>query len=37
MEGTYKGNDKLIFGLVLGIITYWLFAQALLNTVPAIQ
>jgi DHA2 family multidrug resistance protein-like MFS transporter len=37
MEGTYKGNDKLIVGLVLGIITYWLFAQALLNTVPAIQ
>ena len=37
MEGTYKGNDKLILGLVLGIITYWLFAQALLNTVPDIQ
>jgi DHA2 family multidrug resistance protein-like MFS transporter len=37
MEGTYKGNDKLILGIVLGIITYWLFAQALLNTVPDIQ
>ena len=37
MEDSYKGNDKLILGLVLGIITYWLFAQALLNTVPAIQ
>lgn len=37
MEGTYKGNDRLLIGLVLGIISYWLFAQALLNTVPDIQ
>ena len=37
MEGTYKGNDKLLISLVLGIISYWLFAQALLNTVPDIQ
>lgn len=37
MEGTYKGNDKLILGIVLGILTYWLFAQSLLNTVPDIQ
>lgn len=37
MEDSYKGSDRLIFGIGVGILTYWLFAQALLNTVPAIQ
>lgn len=33
----YQGDDKLILGLVLSIITFWLFAQSVLNVVPAIQ
>ena len=37
MEESYKGNDRLIFGIGVGILTYWLFSQALLNTVPDVQ
>lgn len=33
----YKGSDKLIWGIVLGVITFWLFAQSLVNVVPDIQ
>ncbi|MGV3042541.1 MFS transporter [Staphylococcus rostri] len=34
---TYQGDNKLILGIVLGVITFWLFAQSLLNVVPALQ
>lgn len=34
---SYQGNDRLIFAIVLGVITFWLFAQSLLNTVPAVE
>ncbi|MCS4485795.1 MFS transporter [Staphylococcus americanisciuri] len=34
---TYRGDNKLILGIVLGVITFWLFAQSLLNVVPALQ
>lgn len=34
---TYKGDNKLILGIVLGVITFWLFAQSLLNVVPTLQ
>ena len=27
----YKGNDKLLFGIILGILAFWLFAQTTLN------
>lgn len=27
----FKGNDKLLFGIILGVITFWLFAQTTLN------
>jgi len=27
MAQAYRGNDKLIFGIVLAVITFWLFAQ----------
>ncbi|MFC4024470.1 MFS transporter [Oceanobacillus longus] len=38
MEATnYKGTDKMIFGIVFGVITFWLFAQAMVNIVPAVQ
>lgn len=38
MEATsYKGTNKLIVGIVFGVITYWLFAQSMVNVVPAVQ
>ncbi|WP_067729562.1 MFS transporter [Oceanobacillus damuensis] len=38
MEATnYKGTDKMIIGIVFGVITFWLFAQAMVNIVPAVQ
>ena len=33
----YKGTNKLIIGIVFGVITFWLFAQAMVNIVPAVQ
>jgi len=37
MESTYKGTNKMIIGIVFGVITFWLFAQAMVNIVPAVQ
>ncbi|MFC4025761.1 MFS transporter [Oceanobacillus longus] len=37
METTYKGTNKLLTGIVFGVITFWLFAQAMVNIVPAVQ
>jgi len=37
MDTNYKGTDKLITGIVFGVITFWLFAQAMVNVVPAVQ
>lgn len=37
METTYKGTNKMITGIVFGVLTFWLFAQAMVNVVPAIQ
>jgi MFS transporter, DHA2 family, multidrug resistance protein len=34
---TYKGTNKMIIGIVFGVITFWLFAQAMVNIVPAVQ
>lgn len=31
---TFKGNDSALFGIVLGVITFWLFAQTTLNIGP---
>lgn len=33
----YKGSNKMIIGIVFGVITFWLFAQAMVNIVPAVQ
>ncbi|MBI5974835.1 MFS transporter [Staphylococcus canis] len=33
----YHGDNKLLLGIVLGVITFWLFAQSLLNVVPPLQ
>ncbi len=27
----YKGNDKLLFGIILGVLAFWFFAQSTLN------
>lgn len=37
METVYKGTDKMITGIVFGVITFWLFAQAMVNVVPDVQ
>ena len=37
METQYKGNNRLILGIVSGVVTFWLFAQTMVNIVPAIQ
>ena len=34
---SYQGDNKLILGIVLGVVTFWLFAQSLLNIVPTLQ
>ena len=26
-----QGNDKLLFGIILGVLAFWLFAQITLN------
>ena len=31
----YRGNDKLLFGIILGVLAFWLFAQTTLNIAPA--
>ncbi|QHS21469.1 MFS transporter [Virgibacillus sp. MSP4-1] len=36
-ETTYKGTNKMIIGIVFGVITFWLFAQAMVNIVPAVR
>lgn len=28
------GNDKLLFGMILGVVAFWLFAQTMLNIGP---
>src|SRR3954447_2887023 len=31
----YRGNDKLLYGIILGVLAFWLFAQTTLNIAPA--
>lgn len=33
----YMGNDRLLFGMIMGVIAFWLFAQTTLNIAPAMQ
>ena len=28
----FVGNDRLLFGMILGVLAFWLFAQTTLNT-----
>ncbi len=30
----FQGNDRLLFAIILGVITFWLFAQTTLNIAP---
>lgn len=30
-KASYQGNDKLLFGIILGVLAFWLFAQTILN------
>ena len=31
----HRGNDTLLFGIILGVLAFWLFAQTTLNIAPA--
>ena len=31
----YRGDDTLLFGIILGVLAFWLFAQTTLNIAPA--
>lgn len=33
----FQGNNRLLTGMVLGVLTFWLFYQSVFNAVPAIQ
>lgn len=33
----YKGTNRLLIGIVLSVLSYWLFAQSLLNMAPDVQ
>lgn len=35
VSGSYRGDDKLLFGIILGVLAFWLFAQTTLNIAPA--
>lgn len=34
---TFKGDNRLLLGIFLAVITFWLFAQSLVNIVPDLQ
>ena len=34
---TYEGTNRLILGIVLAVVTFWLFAQTTLNIAPAMR
>ncbi len=31
---TFRGNDRLLLGIILSVVTFWLFAQTALNIAP---
>ena len=33
-KAKYLGNDRLLFGIILGVLAFWLFAQTTLNIAP---
>ncbi|PTI40193.1 MFS transporter [Staphylococcus casei] len=36
-ETDFKGNGRLLTGIVLGVITFWLFSSSLVNIVPTLK
>lgn len=34
---TYKGTNKMLVGIVFSVLTFWLFAQTLVNLIPEVQ
>jgi DHA2 family multidrug resistance protein-like MFS transporter len=34
MQQSYKGNDRLLSGIIMGVVGFWLFAQTTLNVAP---
>ncbi len=36
-QTTYKGGNKLLIGIVLAVLAFWLFAQSILNMAPDVQ
>lgn len=33
----FQGNDKLLFGIIMGVVAFWMFAQTTLNIAPDMQ
>lgn len=33
-DETYRGSDRLLYGIILGVLAFWLFAQTTLNIAP---
>lgn len=36
-ETQYVGTDRLLAGMVLSVLTFWLFAQSVINVVPVVK
>ena len=36
-EAPYVGTDRLLAGIVLSVLTFWLFAQSVINVVPVVK
>lgn len=36
-ETPYVGTDRLLAGIVLSVLTFWLFAQSVINVVPVVK
>ncbi|PTE44302.1 MFS transporter [Staphylococcus equorum] len=36
-DQSFEGDNRLLLGVFLGVITFWLFAQSLVNIVPDLQ
>ncbi len=36
-EASFVGSDRLLAGIVLSVLTFWLFAQSVINVVPAMK
>jgi MFS transporter, DHA2 family, multidrug resistance protein len=35
-SSAYQGDDRLLFGIILGVLAFWLFAQTTLNIAPTV-